>query len=133
VSWAAYGMLLRRWSGDYPSVLITRKMLFYGILMVLPMVISAGEPLDFAALLSFGNIARLAYLVLLGNALCFIFWNSAVGIIGVLKANMYIYMIPLLTLVVSALALGERITVMGFAGIVLVILGMFFATEKKGA
>jgi drug/metabolite transporter (DMT)-like permease len=126
-------MLLRRWSGDYPSVLITRKMLFYGILMVLPMVFSAGEPLDFGALLSFGNIARLAYLVLLGNALCFIFWNSAVGIIGVLKANMYIYMIPLLTLVVSALVLGERITVMGFAGIVLVIVGMFFAVEKKGA
>ena len=133
VSWAAYGMLLRRWSNDYPSVLITRKLLFYGIITVLPLLISAAEPLDIGALFSFGNIARLAYLVLLGNALCFIFWNSAVGIIGVLKANMYIYMIPLLTLVVSAFALGERITVMGFAGIVLVILGMFFATEKKGA
>lgn len=131
VSWAAYGMLLRRWSGDYPSVLITRKLLFYGIITVLPLFVSAGDTLELSALFTFGNLARLAYLVLLGNALCFILWNSAVSIIGVLKSNMYIYMIPLITLVVSAVALGERITAMGFAGIVLVLLGMIFATEKK--
>ena len=131
VSWAAYGMLLRRWSGDYPSVLITRKLLFYAIITVLPLLISSGEAYDFAGFLTFGNIARLAYLVLLGNAMCFILWNSAVGTIGVLKSNMYIYMIPLLTLVASAIALGEQITFMGFGGIILVLAGMTFATIKK--
>lgn len=131
VSWAAYGMLLRRWSNDYPSALITRKLLFYGIITVLPLFATAGEGVDLAALLSFGNIAKLAYLVLLGNALCFILWNSAVAAIGVLKTNMYIYMIPLITLVVSALMLGERITAIGFAGIVLVIGGMVYASIEK--
>jgi len=131
VSWASYGMLLRRWSKDYPSVLITRKLLFYGIITVLPLLISSGEALEFSALFSFGNIARLAYLVLFGNALCFILWNSAVGMIGVLKSNMYIYMIPLITLVVSALVLDEVISFMGLAGSVLIISGMIFASFNE--
>ncbi len=131
VSWAAYGMLLRRWSKDYPSVLITRKLLFYGIITVLPLLISAGELFELGAILNFGSLARLAYLVLLGNAMCFILWNSAVAAIGVLKTNLYIYMIPLITLVVSAIALDEKISPMGLVGSALIISGMVFASLNE--
>ncbi len=51
-----------------------------------------------------------------------------------LKANLYIYMVPLITLLVSVLFLHERITVMGLLGILLVIAGMALGTvqTKKG-
>ena len=131
VLWAGYGMLLRRWSGSYNSILITRKLLFYAILTVLPMVIASGEPIDFARVMSWANIAKIAYLGLMGSALGYILWSGAVSRIGVLSANMYIYMIPLITLLVSVIFLNEKITAMGFAGIVLVISGMVFASLEK--
>jgi len=131
VSWSAYSMLLRRWSGTYPSVLITRKLMFYGILTVLPMVLASGETIDFTSLFTAVNLAKLCYLGLLGSATCYMLWSSAVSKIGVLGANMYVNMVPLVTLVVSALVLGEKITLVGFAGIVLIIFGMIFASVKE--
>jgi len=131
VSWSAYSMLLRRWSESYPSVLITRKLMFYGILTVLPMVIASGKPIDFASLFVPVNFAKLCYLGLLGSATCYMLWSSAVAKIGVLSANMYVNMVPLVTLVVSALVLGEKITFVGFVGIVLIIFGMIFASVKE--
>lgn len=131
VSWSAYSMLLRRWSGEYPSVLITRKLMFYGIITVLPMVIAGGQPIDFASLFALANLAKLFYLGLLGSATCYMLWSNAVSKIGVLSANMYINMVPLVTLIVSALVLGEKITIIGFIGIVLIISGMIFGGGDK--
>ena len=127
-SWAVYCILLQRWSHGDDSVLITRKLMFYGILTVLPMVAMEATPIDFDGLLTLGNLLKLAYLGLVGSAGCYFLWNRAVTGIGVLKSNLYIYMIPLVTLLVSSVFLEEAITAMGFAGILLVIVGMILGT-----
>ena len=133
VCWAVYGILLRRWSDLYDSALISRKLMFYGTLMVIPMVVMSGQPIDFASLMTVTNLAKLAFLGFVGCAVCYLLWNGAICKIGVLTANIYIYLVPLVTLVVSAVVIKEKITLMGFAGILLVIAGMVYATlaEKK--
>ena len=131
-SWSAYGMLLRRWSGEYDSVLITRKLMFYGALTVLPLVLATGFPEDVTGLLTWANAAKLGYLGFVGSALCYLFWGRAVQRLGVLKANLYIYMVPLVTLLVGAAVLHERVTLMGAAGIALVIGGMVLGTLRSG-
>lgn len=130
-SWSAYGILLRRWSDTYDSFLITRKLMFYGILTTLPMALANGTPIDFASLFLWKNALRLLYLGLIGSALCHLLWSSCVQKLGVLKANLYLYMMPLATLVVSAMVLDETITLMGVAGIVLVIAGMILGTVPR--
>ncbi|NLJ64167.1 MAG: DMT family transporter [Christensenellaceae bacterium] len=130
-SWAVYGILLRRWSSLYDGVLITRKLMFYGALTTLPLVVAYGQPIDFSALLTLESVLKLAYLALVGSALCYILWNRAIQEIGVLSASLYIYVVPLVTLLLSAAILNERITAMGLAGIVIVISGMVFATVQE--
>ena len=127
-SWAVYCILLRLWSDGDDSLLITRKLMFYGILTVLPMVAMETTPIDYDGLLTWGNLLKLAYLGLVGSAGCYFLWNLAVTGIGVLKSNLYIYMIPLVTLMVSSIFLEESITAMGFAGILTVIAGMILGT-----
>ena len=127
-SWAVYCILLRIWSDGDDSLLITRKLMFYGILTVLPMVAMETTPIDYDGLLTWGNLLKLAYLGLVGSAGCYFLWNRAVTGIGVLKSNLYIYMIPLVTLMVSSIFLEESITAMGFAGILTVIAGMILGT-----
>ena len=130
-SWAAYGLLLRRWSEGYDGALVTRKVMFYGVLTSLPLVIAHGEPIDFASLLTVSAGWKLVYLALVGSAICYMLWGAAVRRIGVLKANLYIYMIPLVTLLVSAAFLREKVTATGVAGMVLVVAGMVLGTVEK--
>lgn len=127
-SWTVYSLLLRRWSSLYDGLLITRKLMFYGILTVLPLVLLDGRPIPFEAVFTWENGLKLMYLGFVGSALCYLFWNKATAKIGVLKASLYIYMVPLVTLVVSALVLRETITPAGAAGIFLVIAGMVLGT-----
>ena len=122
--WATYGLLLRRYSDQYHSFLISRKLMFYGMLTALPLLLAGGEPIPVAALLNAGSLAELAYLGIVGSALCYVFWNTAVQRLGILKTTLYINMIPLVTLLISAVMLGEPITLMGVTGMVLVIAGM---------
>ena len=131
-AWSAYGMLLRRWSGEYDSVLITRKLMFYGALTVLPMVLALGQPYPFRELLAWESMAKLGYLGLVGSATCYLFWGKAVQRLGVLSANLYIYAVPLVTLLVGWAVLHETITPMGLAGIALVIGGMILGTVRGG-
>lgn len=128
VSWAAYGILLRSWGGDHDDVLVARKLMFYGILTGLPLLAGSTQPVDISAFLTFENGLSLVYLAFVGNALCYICWGGAVRAIGVLSANLYLYMIPLVTLLISGLVLQETITLMGLAGMVLVTVGMIIAT-----
>lgn len=127
-SWSVYCLLLRRWSPLYDGLLITRKLMFYGILTVLPLVLLDGHPIPFELVFTWENGLKLMYLGFVGSALCYLFWNKATQKISVLKASLYIYMVPLVTLVVSAVALHETITVTGVIGIFLVIAGMVLGT-----
>ena len=102
--------------------------MFYGILTVLPLVLLDGHPIPFEAVFTWENALKLMYLGFVGSALCYLFWNKATQKIGVLKASLYIYMVPLVTLVVSAVALHETITVTGVIGIFLVIAGIVLGT-----
>ena len=49
---------------------------------------------------------------------------------GVLRANLYIYMVPLVALLAGVLVLHETVTWIGMAGILLVISGMVLGTRQ---
>ena len=88
-------------------------------------------PINMEILLRAENISSLLYLALVGNAVCYLLWGNAVKYIGVLEANLYIYMVPIITLLVSAVILKEPVTAIGFLGILLVIIGMILGTISK--
>lgn len=127
-SWAVYGMLLRRWTNTYDSMLLTRKLMFYGIVTVIPLMMLDNQPIDMGALITVSSLAKLTYLAIVCGAVCYLLWNGAVKRIGILRSNLYLNVIPLVTLVVGALYLDESITLMGVGGIVLVIAGMILGT-----
>jgi drug/metabolite transporter (DMT)-like permease len=129
LSWASYGVVLRRFTGKYNGFLLSRKLMFYGIATALPLALIQGRPMDWKALAAPGNLLGLGYLAFIGSALCYVAWNSSVERLGVRKTNLYIYAIPLVTLVAGALLLHERVTVMGAAGAALVVAGMFLSTR----
>ena len=74
---------------------------------------------------------NIIYLGLGASALCFVTWNYAVKVLGVVKTSVYIYMVPVITVATSVIVLKEEITWMALIGIVLTLIGLFLSESKK--
>lgn len=129
--WAFYGLLLKQYVGRYDSFFLSRKLMFYGILTSLPILAVEGAPMNWAALTQGGNLLGLLYLAVIASALCYAVWNKAIEDIGVVQTNVYVYANPLVTVIAAAIFLNEPVSVMGVAGMLLIILGMLVSSGVK--
>lgn len=130
VSWAVYSLIIRRLSGRYPSVFITRKVFFYGILTVLP--VFAVHPFSFPAegFLRSAVWMNLLFLSVLASLACFVAWNVVLKRLGTIQSSNYLYLNPLFTTVTAHLFLQEQLTVYAVVGVLLVLGGVFVAARK---
>ena len=72
------------------------------------------------------------YLGLGASALCFVTWNFAVKELGPVKTSAYIYMVPVITVLTSALILSEPLTLLTGTGTILTLAGLFLSEHKAG-
>lgn len=131
--WALYGFLAKPILERFDSSLVTRKLMFYGILTSAPLLLAEGEPFTALRLLTIHDLFGLLYLGLICSALCYLLWNQAIDRLGALTANLYVYAVPLVTMLASALFLREAITGIGLIGITLVVGGMMLSSLEKPA
>lgn len=124
--WACYSILTRKISGyGYPVILTTRRIFFYGILFLVPTAFFFDFHLT--RLADTANLFNILYLGLGASALCFVTWNFAVGALGAVKTSVYIYMVPVITVVTSVLVLKEPVTWISAAGTLLTVAGLFLS------
>ena len=129
--WACYSVLTKRISGyGYHTILTTRRIFCYGILFMIPTLFLFDFKLELAR---FANPVYLFNIVFLGlgaSALCFVTWNFAVKVLGAIKTSIYIYMVPVITVITSVVVLHEEITVLATVGTVLTLAGLFLSESK---
>ena len=130
--WACYSILTKRiGSFGLPVILTTRRTFFYGILFMIPTLFLFDFKLN---LIRFANPVYLFNILFLGlgaSALCFVTWNFAVKALGAVKTSVYIYMVPVITAVTSALILHEKLTLTIVSGIVLTLIGLFLSEDRR--
>ncbi len=125
-SWAFYSMLLRRLNAHYDIWFITRKTFFYGILTSVPFLIFEPESQPVASIISRPEVyGNLLFLGLGASTIAFVLWAYTVKSVGALKANNYMYLQPIVTLIVSAIVLGEHVSIIGYLGIFLILAGLW--------
>jgi drug/metabolite transporter (DMT)-like permease len=131
--WAFYSILTRKISAfGYPVILTTRRTFFYGILFMLPaLCIFDFEP-DLTRFANLTYLFNILYLGLGASALCFVTWNFAVKVLGVVKTSVYIYVGPVITVVMSALILHEQLTSLAIIGTGLTLMGLVVSEHKFG-
>ncbi|MBU9742635.1 DMT family transporter [Lachnospiraceae bacterium ASD3451] len=131
VIWAAYSILTKKISGfGYHTILTTRRIFFYGLVFMAPISCAMGVHVELRDFADMGVIFNLLFLGLGASALCFVTWNTAVKHLGSVKTSVYIYMVPVITAVTSALILHERITAAAVCGIVLTLAGLFLSEKR---
>lgn len=126
--WACYSVLTKKISSfGYNTILTTRRVFIYGILFMIPALFLFDFELEFTRFSNPIYLLNIVYLGLGASALCFVTWNFAVKVLGAVKTSIYIYMVPVITIVTSVLILKEPLTILSVIGTLLAIIGLFLS------
>lgn len=134
MSWAIYTIVVKRLSPIYPSIFITRKLFFYGVITALPLLLIQNKPLKLWLLFDLNQPEYLFNFLFLGlfcSAFAYFVWNEVMRILGAIKANNYLYVQPLITLIAGYFILGEEIQLLGYIGCFLIIGGIVFSEKIR--
>ncbi|MDO5861752.1 MAG: DMT family transporter [Thermoplasmata archaeon] len=131
VAWAIYSVLTKRISTfGYGTVQVTRRVFLYGILFMIPCLFILPNGWNTADLAEPSNLLNILYLGLGASALCFVTWNYAVKRLGAVRTSVYIYIIPVVTVVTSVIVLGEPVTALSLVGILLCFVGLALSEDR---
>lgn len=144
-SWGFYSLFLSILnSKKYNSICVTRRIFFFAILFMIPLVVFGSINKDFAFMsfhwdvftnsLRFSkplNWFNLLFLGLVASSFCFCAWNKACDLVGTVKITSWLYLIPVVTIVFASIFINEKITWMGAIGTIVTISGLFISEIKE--
>lgn len=136
ISWSIYSLVLKKLNALYSVMFISRKTFFYGVLTALPFMFFQPELCPPSVLLKTEVWSNLLFLGAFASMIAYILWAQSVKYLGAVKASNYMYISPIITLIVSvALIENEKLSFMGCLGCVLILGGMWLGEyiERKNS
>jgi len=130
VIWAFYSLMIKKMNQSYSPVYLTRRTFFYGILIGIVMIAVLEGGLDITKITLRLNWMHIIFLGLLASATCYVLWNAAIRRIGAVKTSNYIYLMPVFTMIASAIVLKEKITTLMIVGCLFILFGVY--TSERG-
>jgi drug/metabolite transporter (DMT)-like permease len=133
VMWAFYSLSVKYMDGTYSPLFITRRTFFYGIFAGVLLLLATEGTIAVAPIFKSYNWFHLAFLGLLASATCYVLWSKSIRIIGAVKTSNYIYLMPVFTMIASAIILNEKITALMLIGCGFILLGVYLSRGPKAS
>lgn len=127
-SWAFYSILVKKIGNRYNSIYITRKIFFYSLLTMLPILFVTDFHWELSRLYSIPVIANLLFLGILASSVCFLLWSKVIWNLGAVQANNFIYLVPLVTMLASIIVLSEPVTPFAVLGGLFILAGVYISS-----
>lgn len=130
LAWAVYSTIGKRIAKLGLSTVATTKRTFaWGLVFMLPFLPAMGfgqgaEGAGLAGLLDPVMLGNLLFLGLIASATCYVMWNKAASIVGVVSVSAYLYLTPVVTVVASVIVLAEPLTWQIVLGVGLTVTGL---------
>jgi drug/metabolite transporter (DMT)-like permease/GNAT superfamily N-acetyltransferase len=132
VSTAFYMITARHISGQVGVVELTFYQMVYGMLQLLPLFLLFEDPVVLAEIPGESMLAFL-FLVFGATIVAFLCYNYAISKIHVSRAAVFINGIPLVSVILSAFLLGEKLGVKQFIGGAVIIAGVTLTNLRRKA
>jgi len=130
--WAAYSLLMKTVSQRYSSLLITRKVFFYGLLTILPYFAFFPSEFHFSSFTLHSSLLwNLLYLGVVASMLCYLLWGWVIKRLGTVEATNWVYINPVSTIIFAWWLLDEHITPWFLFGTACILVGMFLCDRKQ--
>ncbi len=127
--WSAYTLLGRLALFSLSPLALTAYVTLAGSL---PMAIPAWFEHESLARVTWQSWAALAYLVVFGTVLPFLWFYEGVKTLGAARASQFINLVPPLAVAESVLILGEPFTPALLVGVVMVMAGLYLTNRPRG-
>ncbi len=129
--WAYYSILTKRSSNyGYNIILLTRRFFFYGLMFMLPALYLFDFEWNLSRFNQSVNLLNILFLGVGASAICFASWNYAVKLVGAVKISIYIYLVPILTIINAVLILDEPFTWIAAIGTLFTLSGVLLSEDK---
>jgi len=130
--WGIYGNLTRiLGSYGYNTIQVTRRTFAYGIVFMLPALHFFDFNIGISEVLEPKYLFNLLFLGIGASAICFVTWNYTVKALGPVRASLFIYLIPIVTIITSMIVLNEKLTIMSSIGVLFTFLGLLISNKKE--
>lgn len=120
---AVYSVTLKKLSERYSALTLTSLQAMVGSVFFFPLAMFAPAPGEFSAL-AVGSVFYLGAAVTLG---AYYLYNLAITQVSVTQASGFINLIPVFTLLLAFVLLGERLNQMQWMACILVLMGVFLS------
>ncbi len=131
-TWAFYSNFVNKISQwGLPMIQVTRRIFFYGILFLIPFAFFMPVTWEWNRFTNGMYIGNFIFLGILASGIGFVTWNQGVKILGTVKSSIYLYMSPVITIIVSAIVLQEPMTIVTILGTGLTILGLIISGKGE--
>lgn len=129
--WVIYSIVVVKMEKRYDSLMITRKVFFYGVLTLLPYFAIEPFGVTIEMLTRPIVIGNLLFLGLLASLICYWTWNVAIIKLGAVRSTNYLYINPIVAMITSYFVLNEHITSLAIIGTALILTGMYLAQHQR--
>lgn len=128
LSWALYSVMLRLRPMAMDPLAFLTALIIAGLIFLLPFYLwELSVRGGFA--LSPPNAAGLAYVCIFPSVLAYICWNRGVDWVGANRAGIFFHLMPVFSILLAALLLGERLHLYHLPGMALIFVGIALTTR----
>lgn len=131
-NWAVFSVLSRRGLKRYASAGMMFWVMTFGWLLA-SVLFLAGPGIADASRLSARGWMAVAFLGILCSGLAYVFWYDALRRLPSSQVGTFLYIEPLVTVVIAAMMLGERLTLSTLAGGVAILAGVWLVSFRRTA
>jgi len=129
----AYAVFVKYLVHRYNAITLVFYQNFIGLIYFIPFFFL----IDFHHLgdmhFTFNAVSSVILLSVFASVLAFIFYSNSVKSLGVTKAGVFSYIIPILTSLFAFFMVGERLSILQWFGMGIVIFGLFVSQTVKKA
>ena len=127
-NWAIFTILSRRGLKTYPAALMMFYVMTFGWLFSTILFV-IGRGWDSIHYLATDGWLALGFLGILCSGIAYIFWYDALKVLPVAQVGTFLYIEPVVTVIVSSLLLYENITSFGIMGGVIILFGVWLVNR----
>ncbi|MFP5288262.1 MAG: DMT family transporter, partial [Thermoanaerobaculia bacterium] len=129
-NWAVFSVLSRRGLKRYPSAAMMFWVMTFGwLLSGIPLL--AGPGISDVPRLSARGWMAVVFLGVFCSGLAYVFWYDALSRLPSSQVGTFLYIEPLVTVVIATAMLGEKLTLPTLAGGVAILVGVWMVSLRK--
>jgi drug/metabolite transporter (DMT)-like permease len=129
-NWAVFSILSRRGLKEYPAIVMMFYVMIFGWLFS-SILFAAEDGLSQTGRIPWDGWAAIAFLGIFCSGLAYVFWYDALQGLSVAQTGAFLFLEPVVTVVVAALILKERLYLGTLIGGVLILAGVWLVNWKK--